>query len=120
MCHGSSVESTFKTFSRTQNGRGAYLALIDHQVGASKYRTTLKKRINLLQSIKWNRRNYSLEKHVSNHQQAVDDIQDCSEHITVTTPDQSQRAEYLIDSINCPDSTLQASIGLIRSNVRNM
>ena len=119
-CRGSSVESTVKTFSRTQNGRGAYLALIDHHAGESKYRTILKKRVNLLQNIKWNGRNYSLEKHVSNHRQAVDDILDCSDHITVTTPDQSQRVEYLIDSINCPDSTLQAAIGLIRSNVRNM
>ena len=119
-CRGSSVESTIKTFNRTQNGRGAYLALIDHHAGESKYRTILKKRMNLLQNIKWNGRNYSLEKHVSNHRQAVDDLNDCATHITVTAPDQSQRVEYLIDSINCADSTLQASIGLIRSNVNNM
>lgn len=119
-CRGTSVESTVKTFSRRQDGRGAYLALIDHHAGESKYRTIMKKRMNLLQNIKWNGRNYSLEKHVSNHRQAVDDINDCSSHITVATPDQSQRVEYLIDSINCADSTLQASIGLIRSNVNNM
>ena len=119
-CRGTSVESTVKTFSRTQNGRGAYLALIDHHAGESKYRTIMKKRMNLLQNIKWNGRNYSLEKHVSNHRQAVDDLNDCSTHITVTAPDSSQRVEYLIDSINCADSTLQATIGLIRTNVNNM
>jgi hypothetical protein len=119
-CRASSVESTVKTFSRTQNGRGAYLALIDHHAGESKYRTILKKRMNLLQNIKWNGRNYSFEKHVSNHRQAVDDLKDCATHITVTAPDESQRVEYLIDSINCADSTLQAAIGLIRSNVNNM
>ena len=119
-CRSSSVESTVKSFSRRQDGRGAYLALIDHHAGESKYRTIMKKRMNLLQNIKWNGRNYSLEKHVSNHRQAVDDLNDCANHITVATPDQSQRVEYLIDSINCADSTLQASIGLIRSNVNNM
>ena len=119
-CRGTSVESTVKSFSRRQDGRGAYLALIDHHAGESKYRTIMKKRMNLLQNIKWNGRNYSLEKHVSNHRQAVDDLNDCSNHITVSTPDQSQQVEYLIDSINCADSTLQASIGLIRSNVNNM
>jgi hypothetical protein len=119
-CRGTSVESTIKTYSRTQNGRDAFLALIDHHAGESKYRSILKKRMNLLQNIKWNGRNYSLEKQVSNHRQAFDDLNDCSNHITVTAPDAAQRVEYLIDSIVCPDSTLQAAIGLIRSNVNNM
>jgi hypothetical protein len=119
-CRGTSVESTVKTFSRARNGRGAYFALIDHHAGESKYRTIMKKRMNLLQNIKWNGRNYSMEKHVSNHRQAVDDLNDCATHITVTAPDPSQRVEYLIDSINCADSTLQATIGLIRTNVNNM
>jgi hypothetical protein len=119
-CRGTSVESTVKTYSRAQNGRDAYFALIDHHAGESKYRSILKKRMNLLQNIKWNGRNYSLEKHVSNHRQAVDDLNDCANHITVTAPDAAQRVEYLIDSIVCPDSTLQAGIGLIRSNVNGM
>jgi len=119
-CRGTSVESTVKGFSRTQNGRGAYLALIDHHAGDSKYRAIMKKRMNLLQNIKWNGRNYTLEKHISNHHQAAEDLNDCAAHITVSIPDDSLRVEYLIDSINCHDSTLQASIGLIRSNVNNM
>lgn len=119
-CRGSSVASTVKSFSRTQDGRGAYFALIDHHAGESKYRAILKSKMNLLQNVKWNGRNYSLEKHVSNHRQAVEDLQDCSTHITVNVPDDAQRVEYLIDSITCHDSTLQASIGLIRSDVNNM
>jgi hypothetical protein len=119
-CRSTSVESTVKAFSRTQDGRGAFLALIDHHAGDSKYRAIACKRMNLLTNIKWNGRNYSLEKHVSNHRQAIEDLNDCSNNITVNVPDQEQRVEYLIDSIVCPDSTLQASIGLIRSNVNNM
>ena len=119
-CRGTSVASTVKTFSRTQDGRGAYLALIDHHAGDSKYRSILKSKMNLLQNVKWNGRNYSLEKHVSNHRQAVEDLQDCGQHIQVAVPDAGQRVEYLLDSITCNDSTLQASIGLVRSNVNNM
>ena len=63
---------------------------------------------------------YEMEKHVSNHRQAVEDLRDCSQHITVSVPDPSQRVEFLIDSISCGDPTLQAAIGLIRSNVNNM
>ena len=38
----------------------------------------------------------------------------------VSVPDQSQRVEYLIDSIACNDNTLQAAIGLVRANTNNM
>ena len=117
---GTSVESTVKSFNRTQDGRGAYFALIDHHAGESKYRSIMKKRNNLLSNIKWNGQAYSLEKHVSNHRQAVEDLNDCANHITVSIPDPSQRVEFLIDSITCADPTLQAAIGLIRSNVNGM
>ena len=117
---GTSVESTVKSFSRRKDGRGAFLALISNHAGDTKYRAILKKRMNLLQTIKWNGRSYPLETHVSNHRQAVDDLRECSSHITVAVPDQSQRVEYLIDSIACNDSTLQAAIGLIRANTNNM
>jgi hypothetical protein len=117
---GTSVESTVKAFSRRNDGRGAFLALIANHAGDTKYRSIMKKRLNLLQNIKWNGRAYPLESHVSNHRQAVDDIRECAEHITVSVPDNSQRVEYLIDSISCFDNTLQAAIGLIRANTNNM
>ena len=117
---GTSVESTVKAFSRRKDGRGAFLALIANHAGDTKYRAILKKRMNLLQNIKWNGRAYPLETHVSNHRQSVDEIRECSTHITVNVPNQAQRVEYLIDSINCSDNTLQAAIGLIRANTNNM
>ena len=90
--------------------RGTFLALVANHAGDTKYRAILKKRMNLLQNIKWNGRAYPLETHVSNHRQSVDEIRECSTHITVTVPNHTQRVEYLIDSISCSDSTLQAVI----------
>ena len=117
---GTSVESTIKGFARRKDGRGAFLALIANHAGDVKYRAIMKKKMNLLQNIKWNGRSYPLESHVSNHRTAVDDLNECSAHITVAVPDQSQRVEYLIDSISCADTTLQAAIGLVRANTNNM
>ena len=57
---------------------------------------------------------------VSNHCQAYDDLRECSTHITVPVPSDPQRVEYLINSITSKDSTLQASIGLVRANTNNM
>ena len=117
---GTSVESTVKAFSRRKDGRGAYLALIANHAGDTKYRAIHKKRMALFQGIKWNGRSYPLESHVSNHRQAIDDLNDCSNHITVAVPDPAQRVEYLIDSITCNDTALQAAIGLVRANTNNM
>ena len=109
-----------RLFSRNKDGRAAFRALIANHAGDTKYRAISKKRMNLLQNIKWNGRSYPLESHVSNHRQAVDDLNECALHITVRVPDDTQRVEYLIDSINCTDNTLQATIGLIRANTNNM
>ena len=114
------MESTYKTFSRRKYGRGYFLALITNHAGDTKYSSILKKRMNLLQTIKWNGRSHPLERHVSNHSQAVDDLNECLSRITVSIPDQSQRVEYLIDSIVCNDNTLQSAIGLVRANTNNM
>ena len=115
-----SIESTVKAFARKKDGRAAFLAIVANHAGETKYRAIHKKRYNLLTNIKWNGRSYPLETHVSNHRQAVDDIKECSNHITVVVPDQSQRVEYLIDSIVCSDNTLQASLGLVRANTNKM
>ena len=115
-----SVESTVKAYARAKDGRGAYLAVLINYAGDAKYRTILKKRMHLLTSINWNGRAYALETHVSNHRQALDDLQECADHITVAVTDPAQRVEYLIDSITCSDNTLQASLGLIRANTNGM
>ena len=117
---GTSVESTVKTFSRRKDGRGAFQALLSNHAGETKYRSIMKKRMQLLQNTKWNGRSFPLESHVSNHRAAIDDLNECANHITVSVPDQSQRVEYLIDSIACNDNTLQAAIGLVRANTNNM
>lgn len=117
---GTSVESTIKSFSRRKDGRGAYLTLVANHAGDAKYRAISKKRMNFLQNIIWNGRSYPLESHVTNHRIAYDDLRECSAHITVPVPTDPQRVEYLIDSIKSTDSTLQAAIGLVRTNTNNM
>ena len=112
---GTSIESTIKSFARTKDGRGTYLAVLANHARETKYRSIMKKRIKILQTIKWNGRAYPLESHVSNHRQSVDDINECSNSINVFVPDSSHMVEYLIDSIVCQDNTIQAAIGLVRA-----
>ena len=76
--------------------------------------------MHLPQNIKWNGRPYPLEQHVSNHRTAVDDIKECNAHIGTAIPDDSQRVEYLLESISSQDSSLQAAMGNIRTDSRGL
>ena len=58
---GTSVESTIKSFSRRKDGRGAFQALMSNHTGEVKHCSISKKRLNLLQNIKWNGRAYPLK-----------------------------------------------------------
>ena len=93
---------------------------MSNHTGDVKHCSISKKRLNLLQNIKWNGRAYPLESHVSNHRQTYDDLLEYSAHIQCAVPGLEQKVECLIDSITCTDSTLQAAIGLVRSNTNNM
>ena len=73
-----------------------------------------------MQNTKWNGRSHSLEAHVSHHRSAIDELRECSQHITVTVPDDAQRVEYLIDSISHPDHALQAAIALVRTDANGI
>ena len=117
---GTSVESTIKSFSRRKDGRAAYLALVSNHAGDEKYRAIVKSRMNMLQNVKWNGRSFPLEQHVSNHRTAIDDLTDCAQHINNAVPDITQRVEYLLESINCQESSLQAAMGNIRADTNNM
>ena len=90
------VESTIKSYSHKKDGCSAFRASISNDAGETKYCGIMKKKVNLLQNIKWNGRTYPLETHITNHRQAFEIFRKCSEHITMPVPDQSQIVEYLI------------------------
>ena len=113
---GTSCESTVKAFTRTKDGRGAYLALISNHAGEVKYRSLLKSSMNYLQNVKWSGNQFPFESHVSKHRKAHDQIVECSTHIACQIISAEQKVEYLLDSITSNDNTIQATLALIRSN----
>ena len=58
---GTSVESTVKPYARKKDGRGAYQALIANHAGDTKYRSIAKKKLYLLQQVKWNGKSFPLK-----------------------------------------------------------
>ena len=114
------MESTIKSYSRRKDSRSAFLALVLNHAGDTKYRAIVKSRINLLQNIKWNGRNYPLEQHVSNHRTPIDNLCDYATHIGNAVPNTPHRVEFLIESITSQDNTLQAAMGNILANTNGL
>lgn len=112
---GTSVESTIKPFLRTKNGRGAFQALISSHAGDVKYRSLRKKAMFLLQNVKWNGNNSTMESHVSKHRRAHDQITECSSHIACQIITGPQKVEYLLDSITCENHDVAAAMAIIRT-----
>ena len=75
------MESTIKLFSCHKHGRDAFQVLISEHAGKVKRREISKKRLIILQNIKWNSWACFLESHVSNNRQATDDMLEFSTHI---------------------------------------
>ena len=57
---------------------------------------------------------------MSNHRQDHDDLLECFAHVECAVPGLEQKVEHLINNVNCTESTLQESAGLIRHNTNNM
>ena len=119
-CKGTSVETTVNAKRYRQDGRAAYMALIDHHAGAEKYNAIMKTTMAQLQGLKWNGRACALEKHVSTHRRCYEELLNCVDHVPTMIPGETQRVTYLVDSIECSDGPINATVGIISADVKGM
>ena len=103
---GTFIQSTIKSLSHSKDGCGAFQTLLSNYTSEVKHCSISKKRLNLLQNIKWNGQSYTLKSYVSKHRQAYNNLLECSTHIQYTISGPVQKVEYLIDSIAYTNSTL--------------
>ena len=101
--------ASIKPFTRSKNGRGAYLALINQHAGVDKWEKELKDQEQFLLSRKWKgNSNQSLDKFVEQHRAAFILMTQCSEHVNHQLPNEHSRVRYLLDAIECSDPALHA------------
>ena len=110
-----SYSATIKPFSRTKNGRDAYLALISQHAGQDKWEKELRNQENFMKTRVWKgNNNFSLEKFIEQHRAAYISMQQCAEHVPYQLPNENTRVRYLMDNIQCLDAELQAALAAIR------
>ena len=118
-CKGTSCKSTVKATGR-QDGRAAYMALMDHHTGDEKYKLIAKNLIHRLNTWKWNGRSSFMERHVSTHRQCYEELLNCKANVNVMVPGEEQRVTYILGSVECGDGNITATIGLIKGDLNGM
>jgi hypothetical protein len=114
---GTVYGKTLKPFTRSKNGREAYLSVISQHAGEDKWNKELKAQESFLQTRLWKgNSNFSLEKFIEQHRSAYISMQQCAEHVNYQLPNETTRVRYLTDNIQNGDPALQAALAIIRGD----
>lgn len=114
--------STVKPFTRTKDGRGAWLSMLSSHAGKEKWEQLFRDCSKFLMNTKWNGQTNSLEKFCSIHRSAFVQLKEAKEHVdaNLQLPSEYSRVGYLIENIKNSDPGLQAAIANVWMNLNNM
>lgn len=117
---GTIYAPTIKPYSRTKNGRLAWNAIISSHVGTDKWEKIQKEKTTFMMNVKWNGRQYSLEKFTGLHRASFISLEEAALHINFQLPTEHTRVGYLLDNITSVDPDLRAALANVRANTNNM
>lgn len=111
MVKDTSHASSLKPFQRTQDGRGAYFALQQHNMGESKWDRVIEQAEDMVLKRIWNGNNarYPLKNHVQKHREANNDMVRASQFIAYDPPNEHTRVNRLLKSIESKDSSVASA-----------
>ena len=83
MVSGTSFESSVKTHQCRRDGRAAYLALVQHNLGSSKWDKILEDAEAYVSKREWNGKNhrFNLKSHINKHREANNDMVRAAQHV---------------------------------------
>lgn len=113
---GTSHESSIKSFRRSRDGRSAYLALVQHNLGSSKWDKIIDSCETYLLRNEWNGRNvrFTLKMHIGKHREAHNELVRASQFVQYEVPNEHTRVTRLIKSITSKDAAILAAIAFIQ------
>lgn len=95
------MASSLKGHQRKRDGRGAYLSLIKHNLGAAQWDKVILRAEEIQNTRVWNGRNsrYTLKRHIDMHRDAFNDMVRSKEHVNYEVPNERTRVSRLLRSI---------------------
>ena len=108
MTKDTSYVSSITPHVRRRNGRAAYLALSQHNMGNVRFQKLVDDAEELVTRRIWDGRNtrYILETHIARHRDAYNDMVQASQYITYNLPDNRTRVNRLLNSITSNDTAV--------------
>jgi hypothetical protein len=100
---GHIVAETIAPFKRTQNGRGALLAIKDRYAGKAVWDCNVKEANARLQTVTWSgTTSTTLQQHTALQRRAFAQLSEAAEHVPteIPVPGPRQRTTYLLDSLS--------------------
>lgn len=118
MVAGTTFESSIKSHQRNRDGRNAYFALCQHNLGSSKWEKIIEDGETYVMKREWNGKNYmfSLKNHISKHQEAHNEMVRASQFIDFEVPNEYTRVGRLLKSITCKEPAVISAITHIQGN----
>ena len=115
---GTSAMVSITKHQRKRNGRQAYLDLVTHNMGSSKWEKVVENAESLLSSRVWNGKNarYPLRIHISKHREAYNDLERASHNITYAPPNETSRVCWMLSSIQTNDATILSAKTTIQAD----
>ena len=118
MVAGTSFESYIKTYQRRQDGRAAYQALCQHNLGSSKWDKILEDAEAYVSEREWNNKNhrFTLKSHINKHREANNNMVRASQHVQHALPNEHTRVGRLLKSITTKEPAIVSAITHMMGN----
>ena len=111
--------STLRPFSRSKNGRDAWIALRAQYLGEDKRRAELREVEVILNDREWKgNSSYPLEKFASLHRWCNERLKQIAEHTHYQLPDVRRQVERFVTNIKCSDPELMAAVAQVKADKR--
>ena len=110
--------SSLKGFMRARDGRGAFQALVTHNLGQSQWDKIISRAESVMTQREWNGRNhrFTMNYHCTMHRDAYNDLVRATEFTTYQLPDERTRVTRLLASIKAEHI---ASIASAKCTIEN-
>ena len=114
---GHDVGATIAPFRRTQDGRGAILAIVSQHAGRHVWDKIVKEANAVLQTRTWTgTTSITLLQHISGQRKANIQLIEAAEHAPADVPNARQRVTYLLDSIKTEHPKVLACVAAVEQD----
>ena len=110
----STFARTIKSYARTKDGRGAWLAIVTSHVGVNQWERIAKENTAWLINTKWNGKSYSLDNFISQSRAKFQQLEEAALHVNAQVPTSHSRVGCLLGNIDNSNAALQAALASIR------